>query len=125
MNRIRVCGLVYFGLLSGAFAVSDQPVYVRTSGPQVLSFPELVLLGEQDKISSELQKKLTALLTTPFVSNEAFYRRAKPHRPALTVGGPGLRLLQWNIERGVELDNIKLAFADSNAFLAKVNSSPL
>jgi endonuclease/exonuclease/phosphatase family metal-dependent hydrolase len=91
----------------------------------MLSYPELVTLGEQEPIPSDLQPKLTALLTTPFVNNEAFFRKARPHRPALGAIGPGIRVVQWNIERGLQLDNIKLAFTDSAAFVKKVASSPL
>jgi endonuclease/exonuclease/phosphatase family metal-dependent hydrolase len=36
--------------------------------------------------------------------------------------GPGLRLVQWNIERGLELDEIKLLMTDKQGFLAKVHS---
>jgi hypothetical protein len=32
--------------------------------------------------------------------------------------GPSLRLVEWNIERGVELADIKLAMTDKQAFLA-------
>jgi hypothetical protein len=36
--------------------------------------------------------------------------------------GPSLRLVEWNIERGLEFDDIKLAMTDKQAFLAKVHS---
>lgn len=106
-------------------APAGKTKYVRQSGPQFLSYPELVEVGEHDEIPPALNSKLTALLTTPFVNNEAFYRGARPHRPTFERIGPGIRVVQWNIERGLELDNIKLAFTDSDAFVAKVKSSPL
>ena len=59
------------------------------------------------------------------MSNEAFYRKANRKCPVLGRIGPGIRLVQWNIERGLELDNIKLAFTDSETFVTKVKSSPL
>lgn len=110
---------------AGTSAPAGKAKYVRQSGPQFLSYPELVEVGEHDEIPPALNSKLSALLTTPFVNNEAFYGKARPHRPVFERIGPGIRLVQWNIERGIELDNIKLAFTDSDAFLAKVKSSPL
>jgi endonuclease/exonuclease/phosphatase family metal-dependent hydrolase len=98
--------------------------YVRESGPPVFTFNELVTLSEQEPLPKELQEKLSKLLTTPFVNNQAWYGGARPKRPELGPVGPGLRLVQWNIERGIELDNIKLAFTDADAFIAKLRSSP-
>jgi hypothetical protein len=34
--------------------------------------------------------------------------------------GPSLRVAFWNIERGLELDDIQLFLTDKNAFMAKV-----
>ncbi len=36
--------------------------------------------------------------------------------------GPSLRLVHWNIERGMELDDIKLLLTDKRGFLAKMHS---
>ena len=110
---------------AGISTVPGETEYVRQSGPDFLSYPELVTLSEHDEIPPTLNLKLTALLTTPFVNNEAFYRKARAHRPVFDRIGPGIRLVQWNIERGIELDNIKLAFTDTEAFVAKVKTSPL
>jgi len=90
-----------------------------------ISYQELLTLSEHEQIPPALNTRLTALLTTPFVNNEASYRDARPHRPVFDGIGGGVRLVQWNIERGLQLDNIKLAFTDSEAFVAKVKSSPL
>ena len=66
--------------------------------------------------------KCTRSLTTPFVNNEAYFSGTKPLRPDVKGMGPSLRLVEWNIERGVELADIKLAMTDKQAFLAKVHS---
>ncbi len=125
----RVFLLFACSLLMLEAAITSAPAgknkYVHQSGPDFLSYPELVTLSDHDEIPPALNSKLTALLTTPFLNNEAFYRKARPHRPTFDQIGPGIRLVQWNIERGIELDNIKLAFTDSEAFIAKVKSSPL
>jgi endonuclease/exonuclease/phosphatase family metal-dependent hydrolase len=114
-------------LILGAAAslAPAQPSYTRQSGPEIFSYGELVTLGEQDPVPPRLQQKLSRLLSTPFVNNEAFYRKARPNHPNFGRIGPGIRLVQWNIERGLELDNIKLAFTDSEAFVSKVKSAPL
>ena len=104
-------------------ALAAEPPYVLRTGPPVFSYPELVKLSEAADPPAALAGRLKTLLTTPFVSNEAFYRNARPHRPVIRGLGPSLRVVQWNIERGLELDHVKLAFADSRAFLAKAESS--
>ena len=92
-------------------------IYVRLQGPTMLAYDELVTLGSRDQLDAELKDKLHALTTTPFVSNEAYFRGAQPHRPELKRLGRALRVVTWNIERGLELDGIKLLFADPEEFL--------
>ena len=91
--------------------------YVRLHQPRMLTYDELLTLGTTDKARGELGDKLHAITTTPFLSNEAYYRGAKPHRPKLDQLGSSLRLVAWNIERGLELDGIKLLFANTEEFL--------
>jgi endonuclease/exonuclease/phosphatase family metal-dependent hydrolase len=95
----------------------DTASYVRLQQPGMLTYDELVALGASSKVSGALSDKLHAITTTPFLSNEAYYRGAKPHRPKLAQLGSSLRLVSWNIERGLELDGIKLLFADTEKFL--------
>ena len=49
--------LLILGIL---FGVAAQPGYVIKSGPEMLTYPELVTLGEQDEIRPDLQQKLVA-----------------------------------------------------------------
>jgi endonuclease/exonuclease/phosphatase family metal-dependent hydrolase len=77
----------------------------------------LVALGTGNKFSDELRDKLHSVTTTPFLSNEAYYNGATPHRPKLARLGNSLRLVMWNIERGLQLDGIKLLFANTDEFL--------
>jgi len=95
----------------------DAGSYVRLQQPTMLTYDELVALGTSNKVNGELGDKLHAITTTPFLSNEAYYRGAKPHRPKLTQLGNSLRLVAWNIERGLELDGVKLLFANTEEFL--------
>jgi endonuclease/exonuclease/phosphatase family metal-dependent hydrolase len=60
------------------------------------------------------------LTTTPFINNEAYYRGAKPRPLDVEKLGPTLRVAFWNIERGLELDDIQLFLNDKDKFMAKV-----
>jgi hypothetical protein len=107
-----------------AFAQNDHGTdYVRSSQPPLLNYQELVTLGEQESVDPVLANKLNTLLTTPFINNEAYFAGTKPHRPDLKSLGPSLRLVQWNIERGMELDEIKLLMTDKQGFLAKAHAN--
>jgi endonuclease/exonuclease/phosphatase family metal-dependent hydrolase len=110
-------------LCSSASCQSDHGTeYIRSSQPPLFNYQELVTLSEQETINPALAEKLNTLLTTPFVNNEAYFSGIKPLRPDLNGVGPSLRLVQWNIERGMELDDIKLLLTDKKGFLAKMQS---
>jgi hypothetical protein len=94
--------------------------YTRTSQPAMLSYQELVALGEET-VDPILDAKLHTLLTTPFVNNEAYFNGLKPLRPDLKGMEPSLRLVEWNIERGIELDKIKLLLTDKQAFISEAH----
>ena len=61
--------------------------YVRLQQPEMFTYEELVTLGTTDTVSGALGDKLHTITTTPFVSNEAYYRGATPHRPVLKPTG--------------------------------------
>jgi hypothetical protein len=91
--------------------------------PQLLTFDELVELYEQDIPAARLQQKLDALLTTPFVDNSMKDRGGIPIRPFVAGLGPSLRIVQWNIERGIELPAITAALSGAKAFETFVDRS--
>ena len=98
----------------------STPEYIHDSRPELFSYDELIQLGSGEELSPEITTKLHTLTTTPFINNEAYYGGAKP-RPLVIPGlGPTLRVAFWNIERGLELDYIKLFLTDKDAFMAKV-----
>jgi endonuclease/exonuclease/phosphatase family metal-dependent hydrolase len=106
-----------------AFAQNDHGTdYIRSSQPPLLNYQELVTLSKQETVDPALADKLNTLLTTPFINNEEYFAGTRPHRPDLKGIGPSLRLVQWNIERGLELDEIKLLMTDKQGFLSKVHS---
>jgi endonuclease/exonuclease/phosphatase family metal-dependent hydrolase len=91
--------------------------------PELLTYDELVHLYEQETPPAALQDKLGHLLTTPFVSNAASERGVKPLLPDTTRLGRVVRVVQWNVERGLEYDAIRLAFTDAAGFARLTDSS--
>jgi endonuclease/exonuclease/phosphatase family metal-dependent hydrolase len=119
----QVVLVLILALCSCAAAQNEHAVdYTRSSQPPLLNYQELVTLSQQETVAAPLDAKMHTLFTTPFVNNEAYFSGTKPLRPDLKGMGPSLRLVEWNIERGVELADIKLAMTDKQAFLAKVHS---
>jgi endonuclease/exonuclease/phosphatase family metal-dependent hydrolase len=119
----QVVLLLLATLCSSASAQNDPATdYTHSSQPPLLNYQELVTLTKQETLDPALAAKVQTLLTTPFVNNEAFFGGTKPLRPDIKGMGPSLQLVEWNIERGVELADIKLAMTDKQAFLAKVHS---
>jgi len=116
-SRTRLLLGILFALLGTTRLMSQE--YTRESGPELFSYDELVQL-ESEKLNSDLVTKLHVLTTTPFINNEAYYRGAKPRPLDVDMIGPSLRVALWNIERGLELDDILLFLNDKDAFVAKV-----
>lgn len=117
MNRLLVTTTLLFLWIASAAGQTVGDAYTRYQEPTLFSYPELVALVENGELDERLAQKLTAIRTTPFLSNEAHYRGTKPHRPEIEELGPSLRVVMWNIERGFALDHVKLLFTDTNAFL--------
>ena len=103
-----------------AIASPQAQEYARDTKPPLFSYDELVQLGSTEELSHELTDKLHVITTTPFINNEAYYRGAKPRPLEVERLGPTLRVALWNIERGLELDEIQLFLTDRERFMAKV-----
>lgn len=106
------------------FSIGAAPLiaveYTKDVKPPLFAYGELLQLASPEELSPELADKLHVITTTPFIDNEAYYRGARP-RPLDVEGlGPTLRVAFWNIERGLELDDIKLFLTDKERFIAKV-----
>jgi endonuclease/exonuclease/phosphatase family metal-dependent hydrolase len=117
-RRVRLISIVAV-TLAGAASLCAQD-YVRDSEPKLFSYEELVQLSLDQPLTPELTEQLRVVTTTPFVNNEAYYSGARP-RPLDVKGlGPTLRVACWNIERGLELDDIQLFLTDKDRFMAEV-----
>jgi endonuclease/exonuclease/phosphatase family metal-dependent hydrolase len=129
---VRVCVVAVWVSIAVGVAAAPPPAraqgrvsgfrggYVKQQIPELFSYDELVTLSRPDPLSPAVDAKLRALTTTPFISNEAFYRGARPHRPLDKELGRSMRIVFWNIERGMRLDDIKLLATDREAFIRKV-----
>ncbi len=119
----QLAWLLIIILCGGASAQNGNGAdYTRSAQPEIFSYQELVALGEQETVDPALAAKLHTLLTTPFVSNEAYFNGTKPLRPDLKGMGPSLRVVEWNIERGIELEKMKLLLTDQQAFIDEVHA---
>src|SRR5580692_317034 len=111
--------LVAGALLLGSSSVRAQ-IYEHDSEPKLFTYDELVQLSLDQEMSPALAEKLRVVTTTPFINNEAYYRGARPQALDVQGLGPSLRVALWNIERGLELDDIKLFLTDKEHFMKKV-----
>ena len=66
-----------------------------------------------------LAARIETIRKTPFISNAAWHAGNRPTSLKVPRIGEGIRVLFWNIERGLNLDSIKLMFRDPKAFLEK------
>ncbi len=121
-RRASVCVVIVMAVSLAHPMLLQSQNYVHDSEPALFSYDELVQLSLPHKLSPELAKKLQVITTTPFISNEAYFKGARP-RPLEVAGlGPSVRVAFWNLERGLEIDNILLFITDKDAFMAKVNA---
>lgn len=121
-RRGRVCALKHLLLAAFACLLMAPEVNARQRAPELLTYDELVQLYEQENPPEALREKLRRLLTTPFVSNAASARGVRPLLPSAAKLGQFLRVVEWNIERGLEYDAVKLAFTDAAGFAKLIDS---
>ena len=128
MNKISAGLLLFFFLLpsNGDSSFADhflRTQLVRYHAPEWMTYDELVKLSSNPHPGGELEKKVETLLNTPIISNEAFFRGARPHRPTDPRLGPFLRVVQWNIEKSMKMQQAILAFTDAKAFSKLIDTS--
>ena len=123
-EKILSSSLVFFGILTCSVLVicaqteqPNAPEYIRYSAPEMFTYAELVSLSQDNPIEQKLSQKLEALRTTPFLSNEAYYRGVQPRNLEVDGLGKSMRVVLWNAERGVHLKEIILLFTDKERFI--------
>ncbi len=126
---ILILAQAAFELHAGSFTkpVRSKPDfngrYTLLRAPDLFTYDELVELATVDAVKQPLKAKLDGLLTTPFISNEAYYNGTRPLRPELPGLGPSLRIVMWNIERGLHLEDIKALFGNREEFIKRIRNS--
>ena len=103
---------------------SAEPEHARSgeagdAAPPLLAFDELVALSSTADPQGALAGRLERLLTTPFVhnfqSNDATKESVDLHGIS-SVSRPALRVVFWNIERGLNFEQIGAAFSGREEF---------
>lgn len=120
--RGRISALTPLLLASFACLLMALEANAQQQAPGLLTYDELVQLYEQEDPPEALHDKLRRLLTTPFVSNAATAGGVRPLLPSTAKLGPFLRVVEWNIERGLEYDAVRLAFTDAAGFARLIDS---
>lgn len=113
LRGCRVCVLKPLLLASFACLLIARTANAQQRAPELLTYDELVQLYEQETPPEALRDKLGRLLTTPFVSNAASAGGVRLLLPSTAKFGQLLRVVEWNIERGLEYDAVRLAFTDA------------
>ncbi|HET9528874.1 MAG TPA: endonuclease/exonuclease/phosphatase family protein, partial [Blastocatellia bacterium] len=98
------------------FVLMPEARTAEQSAPELFTYEELIRLYEQEVPPEPLRKKLSRLLSTPFVNNDASARGVRPLKPRSRQLGTFLRVVFWNIERGLEYKAIEAAFTDPAKF---------
>src|SRR5215208_4036597 len=131
----RCVSLLTVGLLiSGVFLFpidkseakddGDSLSFIYYHAPATLAYDELIELRKTGEASSSLQPKLDALFRVPFISNEARAATAQIEIRESEKLGRFIRIASWNIERGLELDLIKMALVDPESFKQRIKARP-
>ncbi len=102
-RAVELLLLLCFVLLSASARGAD-------AAPPRLTFEDLVTLSQQKDLDPSLQAKLDATLATPVVKN-------RPRLPATSGAPASLRITEWNIERGENLNAIQEMLQSPDNFL--------
>jgi endonuclease/exonuclease/phosphatase family metal-dependent hydrolase len=95
------------------------------ANPELLSFEDLVALASGAKPEGALAARFSALLNTPFVHSETGVPDIQPRRPSVAGLGTVLRVGLWNIERGLNFEQIRSALNDPVEFRRMIASQNL
>ncbi|MBX7219613.1 MAG: endonuclease/exonuclease/phosphatase family protein [Blastocatellia bacterium] len=91
------------------------------TGPRLLTYEEMVELSQcGDKVRPELQDKMDKLLKTAFIKNGT---KTQPHLPVDPQLGKCLRVVEWNIERGLNFEIIVAALRSRREFSQFIDQS--
>jgi endonuclease/exonuclease/phosphatase family metal-dependent hydrolase len=93
--------------------------------PQTLSYKEIASIDSPAGVSAALKPKLDTLMATPFISNEASLNTSEREFAKSDKLGQFIRVGFWNIERGLRLDEIKMAIENPDQFKKQIEADPM
>src|SRR5215216_4995126 len=102
----------------------NSPSLIYYHAPATLAYDELVELSKTGEAPAPSRPKLDALFRVPFISNEARAATAQIEISESGKLGRFIRIASWNIERGLELDLIKMALVDPESFKQRIKARP-
>lgn len=112
-------GILIFLLLLSSFLISAKAE--TPTAPEFFSYTELKQLYENEKLPESLENKLNLLLTKPLVNNS--FASGQPLRLKSSAQlGEFLRVVHWNIERGLEFDAIAAVFQSEEKLLTMLDN---
>ncbi len=123
------CGLT-LGIAVSASAAQEKSASVDTrvqhsANPDLLPFEDLVALASTAKPEGALAARYNALLNTPFLHSGTATVDTQPHRPSVSGLGTVLRVGLWNIERGLNFDQIRSVLNDPAEFRRMIATQKL
>ena len=122
-SRVR-CRPALLLLVLLACAAAGAEVSARQRGaPELLTYDELIRLSEQEEVPEALRAKVERLRATPFVGNDAAAGVARPRKPREAKLGRVVRVVSWNIERGLEYEAVEAALGGPAHFAALLDKS--
>lgn len=108
----------------GADALQETAGYVRRQDLNYFTHEELKYISKNPTPSGELEQKLKNFWRSTLISNEAYYRGVKPHRPKSLQLGEFLRAITWNIEKSLNIPAAIGTFTESKeTFNHRIDSS--
>lgn len=128
--RAAFCCSLALGIVVSASVAQENSASAGTraeqsANPDLLSFEDLVALASGAAPEGALAARFSALLNTPFVHSEPGNSDIQPHRPTVTGLGTVLRVGLWNIERGLNFEQIRSALGDPAEFRPMIASQNL
>lgn len=96
---------------------------VHHEGPEYLTHSELVTLSSNPHPGGALEKKVEKILNTPFISNEAAFQGARPRKVTHPELGHILRIVQWNIEKSMKMQDAIWAFTNEEEFKKLIDTT--
>lgn len=100
---------------------SSNTPYLRLRQPDFLTFDELKELGKDPTPEGPLGEKLETFWNTPVISNEAYYRGARPRNLESLELGPYIRTATWNIEKSLNMEDAIKIFSSEEKFHLLLN----